>query len=77
MRLLKQLLPVGVVSVVGGLCVSAVQGNPFLALLFGAVVAVLAVLTYAKVVRWSERRAPVEVAGEDARAGLGRGTLLG
>ncbi|MFB4317820.1 type II CAAX prenyl endopeptidase Rce1 family protein [Actinomadura sp. 21ATH] len=37
----------------------------------------LAVLTYAKVVRWSERRAPVEVAAKDARAGLGRGTLIG
>ncbi|MEV1205328.1 CPBP family intramembrane glutamate endopeptidase, partial [Microbispora rosea] len=66
MRLLKQLVAVAVVAFAGGAIVGAVQGNAFLTLVLGVATAALAVLVYARVVRWSERRAPVEVAGKGA-----------
>ncbi|GAA4605303.1 type II CAAX endopeptidase family protein [Actinoallomurus liliacearum] len=77
MRLLKQLVAVAAVAFVGGQAVAAVNGNTLLTLILGVVTAVLAVLVYARVVRWSERRAPVEVAREGAVAAVGRGLLIG
>ncbi|ROO87164.1 hypothetical protein EDD29_4757 [Actinocorallia herbida] len=77
MRLLKQLVPVAVVAFVGSAIVGAVQGSPFLVLVLGVVTAVLAVFVYARVVRWSERRAPVEVAPQGAARAIGRGALIG
>ncbi|GII60259.1 CAAX amino protease [Sphaerisporangium krabiense] len=77
MRLLKQLVPVALVAFVGVAVVSAVKGNAFLALPLGVATAVAAVLVYARVVRWSERRTPMEVAAEGAAGGIARGTLVG
>ncbi|MGP3959962.1 CPBP family intramembrane glutamic endopeptidase [Nonomuraea sp. 3N208] len=77
MRLLKQLVPVAVVAFAGGMIVGAVQGSPFLTLLLGVATAVLAVLVYARMVRWSERRAPVEVVAKGAVAATVRGMLIG
>ncbi|WP_169953020.1 CPBP family intramembrane glutamic endopeptidase [Microbispora sp. H11081] len=77
MRLLKQLVPVVLVALAGGAVVGAVQGNAFLTLVLGVATAVLAVLVYGWAVRWSERRTPVEVAGEGAVAAVGRGLLIG
>lgn len=77
MRLLKQLVPVALVAFAGGAIVGAVQGNSFFTLLLGLATAVLAVLVYARVVRWSERREPVEVARQGATRALTRGTLIG
>ncbi|GAA4630914.1 type II CAAX endopeptidase family protein [Actinoallomurus vinaceus] len=77
MRLLKQLLPVVVVAAVGGQLVTAVQGNALLSLVLGVATAALSVFVYARVVRWSERRAPVEVAIKGAAARIGLGALIG
>ncbi|MFI6742681.1 lysostaphin resistance A-like protein [Nonomuraea sp. NPDC050451] len=77
MRLLKQLVAVAAVAFAGSMGVGAVQGNRFLTLLLGTATAVLAVFVYASVVRWSERRAPVEVAAKGAAAAIGRGVLIG
>jgi membrane protease YdiL (CAAX protease family) len=77
MRLLKQFVAVAAVAFVGNLGVGAVQGNAFLTLLLGVATAVLAVLVYAWVVRWSERREPVEVARKGAVPAVGRGLLIG
>lgn len=77
MRLLKQLVPVVLVAFAGAAIVGAVQGSPLLTLVLGVATAALAVFVYARVVRWSERRAPVEVAGRGAVAAVGRGLLIG
>lgn len=77
MRLLKQLVPVAFVAFAGGAIAGAVQENAFLTLVVGLATAVLAVFVYGRVVRWSERRTPVEVAGKGAVAAFGRGLLLG
>ncbi|GAB3957895.1 type II CAAX endopeptidase family protein [Actinoallomurus acanthiterrae] len=77
MRLLKQLVPVVAVAFVGGQVVTAVQGNALLSLVLGVATAALAVFVYARVVRWSERRAPVEVAAKGATARIGLGALIG
>ncbi|GIH73104.1 CPBP family intramembrane glutamic endopeptidase [Sphaerimonospora thailandensis] len=77
MRLLKQLVAVAAVAFVGSMGVGAVQENTFLTLVLGVATAVLSVFVYAWVVRWSERRAPVEVAARSAAAGVGRGLLIG
>ncbi|MFI7630651.1 lysostaphin resistance A-like protein [Microbispora rosea] len=77
MRLLKQLVAVAVVAFGGGAIVGAVQGNAFLTLVLGVATAALAVFVYARVVRWSERRAPVEVAAKGAVPAVGRGLLIG
>ncbi|MEV4752243.1 CPBP family intramembrane glutamic endopeptidase [Streptosporangium sp. NPDC049248] len=77
MRLLKQLVAVAAVAFVGSMGVGAVQGNTLLTLILGVATAVLAVFVYARVVRWSERREPVEVATKGAAAAVGRGTLIG
>ncbi|MFC4061914.1 CPBP family intramembrane glutamic endopeptidase [Planomonospora corallina] len=77
MRLLKQLVPVAAVAFAGSAAVGAVQGDPLLTLLLGVATAALAVLVYARAVRWSERRAPVEVAARGAAGAVARGTLIG
>ncbi|WP_405087794.1 CPBP family intramembrane glutamic endopeptidase [Microbispora sp. NBC_01389] len=77
MRLLKQLVPVVLVVFAGGAIVGAVQGSPLLTLVLGVATAALAVFVYARAVRWSERRAPVEVARKGAVAAVGRGLLIG
>jgi hypothetical protein len=77
MRFLKQLLAVAAVFFVGGQVVALVQGLPLLTLPLGIAVAVLAVLTYAWVVRRTERREPTEVARAEAVAATRRGVLIG
>jgi membrane protease YdiL (CAAX protease family) len=77
MRLLKQLVAVAAVAFVGGLGASAVQGNALLTLIVGVATAVVLVFVYARVVRWSERREPVEVAAKGAPAAVLRGLLIG
>lgn len=77
MRLLKQLVTVLVVAFAGSAGVAAVEGNALLTLALGVAVAGLLVVAYAWAVRWSERRAPVEVAAEGAVAATGRGVLIG
>jgi CAAX protease family protein len=77
MRLLKQLLPVVVVAFIGGQLVTAVKDNALLSLVIGVATAVLAVFVYARMVRWSEHRAPVEVGVAGAPARLGLGMLIG
>jgi membrane protease YdiL (CAAX protease family) len=77
MRFFKQLLPVMAVGFVGGQVVAAVQGNALLSLVLGIATAVLAVFVYARMVRWSERRAPVEVAIKGAAARIALGALIG
>ncbi|HEY3686811.1 MAG TPA: type II CAAX endopeptidase family protein [Streptosporangiaceae bacterium] len=77
MRLLKQLIPVVLVSFIGGQGVGALTGNALLTLIVGLATAVLAVFVYAWTVRWSERRAPVEVAAKGAAERVGLGVLIG
>ncbi|NYE14644.1 CPBP family intramembrane glutamic endopeptidase [Actinomadura citrea] len=77
MRSLKQLLPVAAVAFVGGRGLMAVKDNALLSLVLGVATAALAVLVYARMVRWSERRAPDEVAAEGAIARTVLGTLIG
>ncbi|WP_067478961.1 CPBP family intramembrane glutamic endopeptidase [Actinomadura hibisca] len=77
MRLLKQLLPVVLVAFVGGQVVVAVEDSPVLSLVIGLMTAVLAVLVYAWTVRWSEHRAPVEVAVRGATTRTLLGVLIG
>ncbi|MBE3015050.1 CPBP family intramembrane metalloprotease [Microbispora sp. NEAU-D428] len=77
MRLLKQLVAVAAVAFAGSMGVGAVQGNALLTLILGVATAVLLVFVYARVVRWSERRAPVEVAAKGAASAVGRGLLIG
>jgi membrane protease YdiL (CAAX protease family) len=77
MRLLKQLVAVAAVAFVGGMAVGAVQGNALLTLIVGVATAVVLVFVYARVVRWSERREPVEVAAKGAPAAVLRGLLIG
>jgi uncharacterized protein len=77
MRLLKQLVPVMAVAFIGGQVVNAVQGKALLSLVIGLATAVLAIFVYARMVRWSERRAPVEVAVKGATARIGLGMLIG
>jgi uncharacterized protein len=77
LRLVKQLVAVVAVAFAGGMVVGAVQGNAPLTLVLGLATAALAVFVYARVVRWSERRPPVEVAAKGAAAATGRGVLIG
>ena len=68
MRLVKQFGAVTAVAIVGGQGVAAVLGNAPLTLVLGVVTAVLALLVYGWVVRRTEHRAPMEVAGSGAVA---------
>jgi membrane protease YdiL (CAAX protease family) len=77
MRFLKQLAVVVLVSFAGGTAVQAVTWNAPLTLVVGLAAAVLALVSYAWVVRKTERREPVEVARRTAAAALGRGVLIG
>ncbi|MEV4476698.1 CPBP family intramembrane glutamic endopeptidase [Nonomuraea sp. NPDC049504] len=77
MRLVKQLVAVAAVAFAGNALVGAVSGNAFFTLVFGLGTAVLAVYVYGRVVRWTEKREPAEVALEGARGALGRGLLIG
>jgi membrane protease YdiL (CAAX protease family) len=77
MRLLKQLGAVALVALAGSLSVGAANWNVPLTLLLGVATAVLSLLTYAWVVRRTERRDPVEVAVPGAAPALGRGVLIG
>lgn len=77
MRVVWQLLAVAAVAFTGSQAVAAVQGNPWLTLVLGAVTAVLAVLVYRWVVRRTEHRPVTELAGPGAGLALGRGTLIG
>ncbi|MBW8483935.1 CPBP family intramembrane glutamic endopeptidase [Actinomadura parmotrematis] len=77
MRLLKQLVVVGVVAFAGSALVGAAQWNPVLTLLFGAATAVLTLLAYRWIVRRTEHRAPDEVAAKGAAGAVTRGMLIG
>ncbi|GAA4095748.1 CPBP family intramembrane glutamic endopeptidase [Actinomadura miaoliensis] len=77
MRLLVQLVAVAAVAFVGSTAVAAVEGNALLTLVLGLATAVLAVVVYGRVVRWTERRAPVEVAVKGAAAAVARGLVIG
>lgn len=77
MRLLKQLGAVAVVAFAGSLAVGAVASNAVLTLILGLATAVLVLLAYAGVVRWTERRSPTEVALRPAAGATFRGLLIG
>lgn len=77
MRVVWQLLTIVAVWMIGGQCVAAVDGNPWLTLVLGLLVAVLAVPAYRWVVARTEHRAVTELASEGARAATGRGALIG
>ncbi|MFJ6465919.1 lysostaphin resistance A-like protein [Streptomyces sp. NPDC091387] len=77
MRVVWQLLAVVAVWMIGGQCVAAVDGNPWLTLLFGLLTVVLGVLSYRWVVGRTERRPVTEMAPEGAPAAVGRGVLIG
>lgn len=77
MRFVKQFVPVVLVAFLGGQVVGAVSGNALLTLILGLATAVLSVLVYGRVVRWAEKRAPVEVSARSALGGLALGALIG
>jgi membrane protease YdiL (CAAX protease family) len=77
MRLVKQLVCVGVVAFGGTLAVGAVNWNAPLTLLLGCATAVLTLMVYAWIVRRTEKRAPVDVGRRGAAGALGRGMMLG
>ncbi|MEV6831748.1 CPBP family intramembrane glutamic endopeptidase [Amycolatopsis sp. NPDC051102] len=77
MRLVWQLLAVAAVAFAGGQVVSAVQGNPWLTLVLGAVTAVLTVVVYRWVVRRTEQRPVTELSGPGAGRAVARGVLAG
>ncbi|MEV4055916.1 CPBP family intramembrane glutamic endopeptidase [Amycolatopsis sp. NPDC049688] len=77
MRLVWQFLAVAAVAFAGSQVVSAVQGNPWLTLVFGVVTAVLTVVVYRWVVRRTEQRPVTELSGPGAGLAVGRGVLVG
>ncbi|MFF1922424.1 CPBP family intramembrane glutamic endopeptidase [Streptomyces sp. NPDC058221] len=77
MRVVWQLLTVVAVWMIGGQCVAAVDGNPWLTLVGGLLTAVLAVFAYRWVVGRTERRTVAEMSFEDAAPAVGRGVLIG
>lgn len=77
MRVVWQLLTIVAVWMIGGQCVAAVDGNPWLTLVLGLLFAVLAVPAYRWVVGRTEHRPVTELAPEGARAATGRGVLIG
>lgn len=77
MKFVIQVLAAVVVASAGGQAVLAVEGSPWLSLGIGAVTAVVAVVVYRLVVRWTERREVTEVARRGAAVRLMLATLLG
>ena len=77
MRLVAQLVAVVAVAFLGSMVTGALQGNAIGTLVGGLASAALMIFVYARVVRWTERRAPVEVAGRIAPSALARGLLIG
>ncbi|WP_327709145.1 CPBP family intramembrane metalloprotease [Streptomyces sp. NBC_00464] len=77
MRVVWQLVAVAAVAMIGGQCVAAVDGNPWLTLVLGLLTAVLAVPVYRWVVGRTEHRPVTELSREGAGAGVGRGVLIG
>ncbi|MER5500127.1 MULTISPECIES: CPBP family intramembrane glutamic endopeptidase [unclassified Streptomyces] len=77
MRFVWQFLAVMVMYAIGGGTVTAVKENDWLTCALGLVVAALAVLVYAWVVRRTEHRQALDVAREGAAARTGRGALIG
>ncbi|MBW5251811.1 CPBP family intramembrane metalloprotease [Streptomyces sp. P01-B04] len=77
MRVVWQLAALVAVAMIGGQCVAAVDGNPWLTLVLGLLTAVLAVPVYRCVVGRTERRPVTELAREGAVSGIGRGVLIG
>ncbi|MFI6646225.1 lysostaphin resistance A-like protein [Streptomyces sp. NPDC050529] len=77
MRVVWQLAAVAAVAMIGGQCVAAVDGNPWLTLVLGLLTAVLAVPVYRWVVGRTERRPVTELSREGTGAGVGRGVLIG
>ncbi|MFJ9662591.1 lysostaphin resistance A-like protein [Streptomyces griseoflavus] len=77
MRFVWQLTAVAVVSVIGAQLVAAVENSPWLQLVFGLLVSVLAVLVYGWVVSKTERRPATEVERKGAGSAISRGMLIG
>ncbi|MEU9204411.1 CPBP family intramembrane glutamic endopeptidase [Streptomyces sp. NPDC048332] len=77
MRVVWQIAAVVAIAMIGGQCVAAVEGNPWLTLVLGLLTAVLAVPVYRWVVGRTERRPVAELAREGAGSGVGRGVLIG
>jgi membrane protease YdiL (CAAX protease family) len=77
MRLLQQLVVVGVASLVGSLAVDAVGGNPVLTLVVGVAAAVLAVFAYRWIVRRTEKRPVEEVSRPGSVRAVGLGAVVG
>ncbi|WP_393060148.1 CPBP family intramembrane glutamic endopeptidase [Streptomyces sp. LN549] len=77
MRVVWQLAAVAAVAMIGGQCVAAVEGNPWLTLILGLLTAVLAVPVYRWVVGRTERRPVTELSRDGAGSGIGRGVLIG
>ncbi|MFE9921021.1 CPBP family intramembrane glutamic endopeptidase [Streptomyces sp. NPDC005774] len=77
MRFVWQLSAVVVVAVIGYQVVAAVENHPWLQLVLGLLVSVLAVLVYGWVVGRTEHRPATEVARKGAGAAIGRGMLIG
>ncbi|WP_078890186.1 CPBP family intramembrane glutamic endopeptidase [Streptomyces maremycinicus] len=76
-RLVAMVLVFVVVTALAAGARAVAGGNPVLSLLFGAVVAVLALMTYAAVVRLLEQRPVSELDPATAASGLRTGTLVG
>jgi uncharacterized protein len=77
MRLVLQLVVVVLVSLAGSQAVAAANWNVPLTLALGLATAVLGIFAYRWIVRRTERRDPVELAGKGAGGALGRGVLIG
>lgn len=77
MRFVWQLSAVVVVAMIGYQVVAAVENHPWLQLVLGLLVSVLAVLVYGRVVSRTEHRPATEVARKGAGAAIGRGMLIG
>ncbi|MGW3683508.1 CPBP family intramembrane glutamic endopeptidase [Streptomyces prasinus] len=77
MRFVWQLSAVVLVAMIGSQVVAAVENNPWLQLVLGLLVSVLAVLVYGWVVSKTEHRPATEVARKGAGAAIGRGMLIG
>jgi membrane protease YdiL (CAAX protease family) len=77
MRLVWQLLAVGVIAFGGGQAMMAFDDGGWLSLAIGLATVVLSIPVYRWVVRLTERRPVVELGREGAGIGVGWGPLLG